>query len=314
MKDNFIKALENNDLNKVKQIPKSDLHNHSTRGGNIKYIEDWIGKSTPRPTSKFKNLHDMQQWNNENINPIFRGTLGYEKRIEAAFVQAKNDGVRVLNMSIDSDAIFYYGYQVENLIKLLKGIHHSFAPNVIFIPEIGFKTVTSIDIMSELLEVFLAQEYFRSIDIYGNEFFLPTFKRIFRRAKEKGLILKAHVGEFGNAELVREVVEELELNQVQHGIAAADSKSVMKWLSDNKIQLNICPTSNILLSRVENYKVHPIRKLYDNGVKVTINTDDMLIFNQSVSEEFLNIYNAGVFNSTELDEIRRNGLSGNLHI
>ena len=101
---------------------------------------------------------------------------------------------------------------------------------------------------------------------------------------------------------------------MQHGIAAANSKSVMKWLSDNKIQLNICPTSNVLLNRVKNYKVHPIRKLYDYGVKVTINTDDMLIFNQSVSEEFLNLYNAGVFNPAELDEIRQNGLLGNFHI
>lgn len=314
MKYKFIKALENNDLNEMRQIPKSDLHNHSARGGNIKYIEDWAGKIIPRPTTKFKNLHDMQQWNNQNINPIFRGTLGYEKRIEAAFVQAQNDGVRVLNMSISSDVIFYYGYRVENLINLLKRIHHSFAPNVIFIPEIGFKAVTSIDIMSELLDAFLAKEYFKSIDIYGNEFSVITFKKVFRKAKEKGLILKAHVGEFGNAELVREAVEELELNQVQHGIAAANSKSVMKWLSDNKIQLNICPTSNVLLNRVKNYKVHPIRKLYDYGVKVTINTDDMLIFNQSVSEEFLNLYNAGVFNPAELDEIRRNGLLGNFHI
>ena len=47
MKENFIKALENNDLNKMRKIPKSDLHNHSTRGGNRKYIEEWAGKSIP---------------------------------------------------------------------------------------------------------------------------------------------------------------------------------------------------------------------------------------------------------------------------
>ena len=61
--------------------------------------------------------------------------------------------------------------------------------------------------------------------------------------------------------------------------------------------------------QIEDYNVHPIRKLYDNGIKVTINTDDMLIFDQSVSEEFFNLYNAGVFNSTELNEIRKNGVS-----
>jgi adenosine deaminase len=88
----------------------------------------------------------------------------------------------------------------------------------------------------------------------------------------------------------------------------------MKWLCDNKIQLNICPTSNILLSRVENYKVHPIRKLYDNGIRVTVNTDDMIIFDQSVSEEFLNLYNSGIFNAVELNEIRENGLLGRFNI
>lgn len=64
-----------------------------------------------------------------------------------------------------------------------------------------------------------------------------------------------------------------------------------------------------MLSRVEDYKIHPIRVLYDNGIKVTINSDDMLIFDQSVSEEFFNLYNAGVFNAEELNEIRENALS-----
>ncbi|MBZ9687112.1 hypothetical protein G9F72_012335 [Clostridium estertheticum] len=99
--------------------------------------------------------------------------------------------------------------------------------------------------------------------MFEDEFAVPSFKREFKKAKQKGLILKAHVGEFGTAELVRKAIEELELDQVQLGIAAADSRSVMSWLCANKIQLNICPTSNILLSRVENYSVHPIRKLYD---------------------------------------------------
>ena len=250
MKENFINALEDNNLIEMRKIPKSDLHNHGTRGGNIKYIEDWAGKKISRPVSKFKDLHEMQQWNNQNI-----------------------------------------------------------APEVIFIPEIGFGTGIPLDEMAELLELFLVRDYFKSIDMYGDEYALPAYKKIFRRAKTNGLILKAHVGEFGNAELVRKVAEELELDQVQHGIAAAESQSIMKWLSDNRIQLNICPASNILLGRVENYNVHPIRKLYDNGVRVTINTDDMLIFGQSVSEEFFNLYNAGVFTAAELDEIRQNGLS-----
>ena len=212
-------------------------------------------------------------------------------------------------MNISLGEVCYYDNSVENLVKALKRIHKTFAPDIIFLPEIALNTLTHIKTTEELLEQFISQNYFKSMDMYGDEFYIPSFKKIFRKGKENGLILKAHVGEFGDAELIRKAVEELELDQVQHGIAATNSESVMKYLSYNKIQLNVCPTSNVMLSRVEDYNVHPIRKLYDNGIKVTINTDDMLIFDQSVSEEFFNRYNAGVFNSTELNEIRKNGLS-----
>jgi len=78
---------------------------------------------------------------------------------------------------------------------------------------------------------------------------------------------------------------------------------------DNRIRLNICPTSNVLLGRVESLAEHTIRELYDAGVKLTVNTDDVLVFGQSVSDEFLNLYRAGLFSAAELNELRWNGLS-----
>jgi adenosine deaminase len=76
------------------------------------------------------------------------------------------------------------------------------------------------------------------------------FRPLYRMGKEAGLRLKAHVGEWGDAESVWRTAEELELDEVQHGIAAADSKPVMRFLADHKISLNICPTSNVMLGRV----------------------------------------------------------------
>ena len=92
------------------------------------------------------------------------------------------------------------------------------------------------------------------------------------------------------------------------GIAAAESTAVMNWLADNRIRLNICPTSNVMLGAVADLKSHPIRRLYDHGVEVTINTDDLTIFGQSVSDEYLNLYRAGVFTPDELEEIRLGSL------
>ena len=88
--------------------------------------------------------------------------------------------------------------------------------------------------------------------MYGDEFAQPieNFKGIYRRAKKEGLRLKAHVGEWGTAKRHRvSAVEELELDEVQHGIAAAGDESVIRFLAENKIRLNITPTSNVLLGK-----------------------------------------------------------------
>ncbi len=141
------------------------------------------------------------------------------------------------------------------------------------------------------------------------ESYVPVLASATRMAKNNGLRLKAHVGEWGSADDVWRAVEELELDEVQHGIAAASSSAVMRMLAENHIRLNVCPTSNVMLGRVDRLETHPIRRLFDAGVKVTVNTDDVLVFGNGVSEEFLSLYQAKVFNADELDAIRRAGLS-----
>ena len=63
-----------------------------------------------------------------------------------------------------------------------------------------------------------------------------------------------------------------------------------------------------MLGYADSYKDHPIKLLYENGVKVTINTDDLLIFDSSAENEYLLLYEAGTLNAKQLDEIRINGL------
>ena len=79
----------------------------------------------------------------------------------------------------------------------------------------------------------------------------------------------------------------------------------MRALAAAGVRLNVCPTSNVKLGRVNSLREHPIRVLFDAGVKVTINTDDPLIFGCTLSSEFLSLYAAGVMTAQELDLIRR---------
>jgi len=188
-------------------------------------------------------------------------------------------------------------------------VHARVAPDIEWIPQLDLARGVPVDIQARRLAPFLELGFWRTLDMSGDELAQPTavFKPLYRKAKDAGLGLKVHVGEWVDADSVQRAVEELELDEVQHEIAAAQSTSVMKF---NRIRVNICPTSNVLLGRVESLAEHPIRKLCDAGVKVTVNTDDVLVFGQSVSDEFLNLYRAGLFSAAELDELRQNGLSG----
>ena len=126
--------------------------------------------------------------------------------------------------------------------------------------------------------------------------------------EENGLVLKAHVGEWGTAQDVITAVKALHLDEVQHGIAAVRDESVIGFLAENKIRLNITPSSNVMLGRVPDMARHPIAELYRKGVDVTINSDDVLIFDSDVSKEYLRLYQSGCLTAQELDDIRVKGL------
>ena len=141
------------------------------------------------------------------------------------------------------------------------------------------------------------------------EAFLP----LYRKAERYHLVKKMHVGEMGSAEDVRRAVDVLGLAEVHHGINAATSNEVMRFLAENRIQLNVCPSSNVMLGYADSYKDHPIKVLYENGIKVTINTDDLLLFDSSIENEYLLLYQAGTLSAEQLNEIRMNGLGGKYH-
>lgn len=306
----FQQALQDNILQDVASYPKSDLHSHAGRGGNVKYISKWSDVKIALPPHKFQSLSHMHQWYLDNIKSLTIGIEGQLKRWEAAFRQAFDDNITVLALSFETSEIASVG-GMETFMNILTEFNQIYAPDTIFLPELTFDRACDVNSALNEIDYILSYDYFKSIDICCDEFAQPikSFKPLYRKAKEYGVRLKAHVGEFGTADDVMEAVEELELDEVHHGIAAASSDFIMNWLARHKIQLNICPTSNVMLGIVDEYKNHPIRKLYHAGVPVTINTDDLLIFNQSVSEEYINLYCAGVLNADELDDIRLTGLN-----
>ena len=224
---------------------------------------------------------------------------------------AIQDGVVVLEMSFDIRMAEYYPDALVGVRVFLEALVEQYRAQIDLRPELGFpRTHANDPKLMALAHETVELGVFQSIDLYSyQEACAPeAVKPLYRKAREAEMKLKAHVGEFGGAEEVRRTIEVLDLDEVQHGIGAAESVEVMRWLSENQIQLNVCPTSNVMLNAVPDLTSHPIRILFDNGVPVTINTDDLMIFGQSVSEEYRNLYQADVFSAEELDSIRRASL------
>lgn len=315
--ERFVAALERNDLDAIRALPKGDLHNHSWLGGRRSYIEARTGLKLSPPPQRLDGLSDLGGYTIGVLLAALKALPdGRVRALEAAFAQAAQDGVSVLAMSFGAlmrDAVF--GGSVQYAVATLKELHGAFAPQVELRPVLGLNTGCDVEDLIRLLEDHAQSGFYRAIDLYGRECECAVhgLVRVCRRARDYGLRVVAHVGEFGDADSVMQAVVELELDEVQHGIGAAQSPQVMRFLADHDIRLNVCPTSNVRMGRVESYAAHPIRTLYDHGVRVTVGTDDVAVFDQGVSQEFLNLYRTGEWQAKELDAIRRNSLVPGQH-
>ena len=311
MSIDFVEALSTDNLDAIKAAPKTDVHAHiflSTRRENM---ERWLGHPLTKPPLKMKGLEGMHAYIDEVLAPHLDHRHGFEFIAGAAIDDAVQDGVVLLEMSFDIRLVKFYPDGLTELRAFIEALVERYREQTDLRPELGFARECADDPrLMKLAHQAIEVDIFQSIDLYSHqEACAPeAVKSLYRKAREAGMKLKAHVGEFGGAEEVRRTVEVLDLDEVQHGIGAAESVEIMRWLSENQIQLNVCPTSNVMLGGVSDLASHPIRALFDNGVPVTINTDDLMIFGQSVSEEYRNLYQAGVFSAEELDDIRHASL------
>ena len=311
MGSDFVEALSRNNLDDLKVAPKADLHCHSFFSTRIEQVEAWAGCPLARAPSKMKGLHGMMVYVSEILYPHINSREGFEFTARSSISAEIEDGVQLLEMSFGNRAVKFYPNHATGLAAFVDSLVTEYQDRVELRPELGImreegKDPEALDIAREAIR----SGPFKSIDLYSHqEACAPEdVKSLFAEARSAGMKLKAHVGEFGDAEEVRRTVEILELDEVQHGIGASESAEVMKWLRDNRVRLHVCPTSNVMLDSVSTLSDHPIRMLYDHGVQVTINSDDLMIFGQSVSEEYLSLYKAGLFSADELDEIRKASL------
>ncbi|NFN87805.1 adenosine deaminase [Clostridium sporogenes] len=126
-----------------------------------------------------------------------------------------------------------------------------------------------------------------AIDLCGGEepHFPGKFIEVLNLAKEYGYRITIHAGETGVGENVLEAINLLHAERIGHGIYIKDCPEAYKLVKEKNIPLEVCPTSNLHTKASESYKSHPFMGFLKDGIKVTINTDNMTVSNTTITKE-----------------------------
>ena len=151
--------------------------------------------------------------------------------------------------------------------------------------------------------------YLVGFGLAGDELHFPPnlFTKTFDMLKKENFPITVHAGEWDGPENIRNAINQLHPTRLGHGVRSIEDLELVKEIIDKDIVLEVCPTSNIATKIYENYKAHPIKKLFDTGVKITVNSDDPPCFNASIAGEYQVMSNLGL-SEKELISLTHNAI------
>jgi len=135
---------------------------------------------------------------------------------------------------------------------------------------------------------------------------LPDFIYSFDAAREAGLGLTAHAGEWRGPDEVR--AEHLRVSRIGHGVRAVDDPALVEHLAERGTVLEVCPGSNVVLGVYPDLRAHPIEKLRAAGVAVTVSTDDPPFFHTDMSAEYAGLHRAFGWEQPQFDALAQTAL------
>jgi len=303
-------ALTTKDVEALRRVPKTDLHCHGLLSAPLATYEQLAGHPLPPVPEIFGSFEPFGYYIVSNLLPILaQGLSAMQAIIRATFERFVDDGVVYAEPSFDLLLPGFIQMSIAEFAELLAAEAARVANRVTIAPEIGMdRSLPALELMPLFREA-VATGSFRSVDLYANESagVIDDFVPLYRLAADNGLKLKAHAGELCGSERVRESVEKLGLHAVQHGIRAVENPALVDHLAERGTLLHICPTSNVSLGVCQAFETHPARRLFEQGVRLTVNSDDYSLFGAGVSDELLNLARMG-FAPDEIVQIVENGL------
>jgi adenosine deaminase len=135
------------------------------------------------------------------------------------------------------------------------------------------------------------------------------FTRVFRRAREEGFRLVAHAGEEGPPEYIWQALDLLGVDRIDHGNRSLEDPALVARLARDRMALTVCPISNLRLCVVDDLHRHPLKRMIDQGLFVTLNSDDPAYFGGYLNENYQSVQQALGLGRAEIELLARNGFA-----
>jgi len=308
-------------FDRLRALPKAEVHAHLEGCFEPGVLEQWAAQARvlmPRPRERlfeFAGLADFLHFldwacglasTRERLAEL---SYGYSKRLA-------DDGAGYADMIVNpTHWPAWHGRLPEMLDAIDAGLtaaEQDGLPPVSLC--VSLLRTQSSDAAIELVDTLVALRHPRvvALSIDGNEAAAgrtgPRFADAFRRAGAAGLRRTVHASESSGPEGVRDAIELLGADRIDHGVRAIEDPEVIQLLVDRQIPLGICPTSNLKLGVYDSIQDHPIDRLRRAGVAVSINTDDPVLLGASLVGEYALCSKAFEWTDGDLRALARNSI------
>ena len=316
-----------NDLNTlIDRLPKCELHIHIegslepelmfalARRNAIRL--PYASVDALRQAYRFRNLQDFLDIYYQGMSVLITEQDFYD--LAFAYLQrARADNVRHVEMFFDPQGHTARGIAFATVVN---GLHRAVADAR---RELGvsaslimcfLRHLDEADAEKTLDSALALRDKIVGVGLDSSETGHPPskFKHVFGRAREAGLFVTAHAGEEGPPSYVWEALDVLGVGRIDHGNRSLEDQALVGRLARERLALTVCPLSNLRLRVVDDLTRHPLRRMMDKGLVVTVNSDDPAYFGGYVNENYRAVSGALSLQRDEIIAIVRNGVQASL--
>jgi adenosine deaminase len=296
----------------VHALPRTETHLHLEGAIPYDLLHDWQPDRYPpspgfhQPGFRFHSFRHFDETLLGHALPWFTSADRYHEAAKAIFARHLADNVRYVETSFHLPVTGFVGIPASEIVAAIRSAVPGGLEVRVFA---GMLRNDYTGPMRETIDRIAEMPDVAGVDLHGFERTPtePWCATVWRRMNEAGKVTKCHAGEFDGPHRVREAIEELGVRRVQHGVRAVEDPDVVELAAARGVTFDLCPISNVRLGVVPSLAAHPIRELMASGINCTISTDDPLLFDNRVSDEYIGLAIEAGFDHAGLAQLARNG-------